>query len=1244
MKALKIIGISLLSVLVIFYLAFLFVLPNVVNLNNYKDDINKAVKDASGLVFNASDIKLKTTWDLKAKLALDNVSIKYSNNSSLLAAKHSEAGIKLLPLLLLNVQLSDFSFENPELSIAIGADGRYDIEKYLNNLFKKQAETPAEQQEAPQELPVKISNKMPDIILKNYNINLKDTRNGDLLKINGPQFKIYGFELGKRIKIATDGKMTVNGKQHAAYSAKIESFLPKTEANQTAAEPIVIPEITFNPIKPLKKYNFGTELNTDIKISQNKDNIELKGYLNAEKINYKLKGQNINGSFLKLTFKGNDIDINSNLFVNKSDKFVLKGLFKNGKRQYIDLGVISDKINLADIQSVLVALTDVAGIKTDIDQLNITGSLDSNFNVKSDMKKIQSSGGLKISNASISHSSIPLKINNIKSNLDFSNNKIKINDTSALINGSLFKVSGVVDDKANADVLVTADNLPLNLLYEAFAPVETKKTLKLTNGTLSMNILAKGRLDKIEPKINVNVAGLNVKETSMGAGLSTDGIIVDLIADTKGQYNGTAKANNFNLKLDNPKAALKMPKGQLDFDTKDITIKPSVIYLDNSNAAVSGIIKNYASKLDAKILANGKFTAADALKYLPKEYRSMVSAKGVLPIIAEINSDGKNTKVQAQALANAQNNLTVLNISSLNGKTSVANLSLDFDGSSLKIQDLGLYGLYNSRTLTDNFKTNLSDSFKVVTVDGSVDNITSKVQTLNNIKINTPNTLTASIPGLKNSSVTAKANIAVSGTTLAPVIKGSVVVPSISAPDYKFTGKNIDVVFNKEAINAKSSSIDLNGSKLAFDTSISTAFGKYTTINNLSINSEYIDVDKLLQIMEAMPQTNVAPSASIPVIIQKGHGSLAKVKMGTLCATNASGDFTLKNNIFKLNNLKATAYNGTIAGNVQYNIPYETAKAALQGRGLDSNGAVTAFTGLKDQMTGKLDFDTDLSLIGMTWEQQMKTLKGYCNFSIADGQMGSLGRLEHFIYASNLISQKFSQSNLNSVIQTLAPKNTGKFNYLKGKLTFSNGWASFDPIHSGGPQMSLYITGRFNILNNYADLEILGRVAREIVSVMGPVGDMSVSKLVGNIPKLGSSASNILNSYNAVKDAATLNKVPQLVPQSSDTKQFQVVISGNIEKPSSVRTFKWLASEAEVKAAKAQIATQVQNLIPKQVTKYLNLPSSSGTGTTQTSTGTSTVPSQSAAQSASDALKETAKNAASQAIQKALPNFWNKIE
>ena len=103
MKFLKILGITFFSVLVVMYLAFLFVLPNAINLNSFMPEINKIAKDMVGLNIDVKNIQLKTYWNMQAKIALNDVSVKYPSESELLAAQYGEAGVKLLPLLLLKL-------------------------------------------------------------------------------------------------------------------------------------------------------------------------------------------------------------------------------------------------------------------------------------------------------------------------------------------------------------------------------------------------------------------------------------------------------------------------------------------------------------------------------------------------------------------------------------------------------------------------------------------------------------------------------------------------------------------------------------------------------------------------------------------------------------------------------------------------------------------------------------------------------------------------------------------------------------------------------------------------------------------------------------------------------------------------------------------------------------------------------------------------------------------------------------
>ena len=60
-KTLKIIGLIFLSLFIIVEIAFVLILPNVINLANYKDDIQTLVKEQAKLDVDYRNAKLVTT-------------------------------------------------------------------------------------------------------------------------------------------------------------------------------------------------------------------------------------------------------------------------------------------------------------------------------------------------------------------------------------------------------------------------------------------------------------------------------------------------------------------------------------------------------------------------------------------------------------------------------------------------------------------------------------------------------------------------------------------------------------------------------------------------------------------------------------------------------------------------------------------------------------------------------------------------------------------------------------------------------------------------------------------------------------------------------------------------------------------------------------------------------------------------------------------------------------------------------
>lgn len=1170
MKILKYISIAILSILIMLYLAFLLIVPNIINLNNYKNDIQKIAFDTAKLKIDFSNLSYKTTPNLGIKVLINDLSVKYENDKQLFSLKNADTTIPLLPFIFKTLKINSVNVYNPNINFEIDKNGHYDIEKYIAETFANQTNT----EENTEEMPIKISPVMPNINIYDYAIIVKDNELNQTSSIKGEYLKIKDFNLEKGLKFATVGALSTNQKEYITYNINLATFIPKFEAQENK-ETQEAPQSLINPFKNIVKHNFTANIFTDLKITENDDKININGELNVDKISFKSQGVILPESYIKLNFKNDKIDINSNLFTAKNEKTDINGNVKLGKKTNINLNVKNQSVNVNNIKSIILIILDVLNIENDINEFTTQGYITADFNIDTDLKNIKSSGKILVKDAKISHKKLPVKIDDIRSTLNLDNNKIVISDTSAIINGSKLDIVGSIDTNAKADIKISTDKLPLNVLYQAFANSDLKNAYSVDKGELTLNAYLKGELAEIKPIANIDLKNLSIKDKALKATYSLDEMLSKFTIEGD-EYDGEIDLKNIKASLPEFNLHINAPISKIKIDEKDIIVEPTNINIDNSKLTFDAKITDYLSKLNVDAILKGNLSSASLKSYLPKELQTLTKNSGNLPTMVSISSDGKTTDIKGQILANPQNYFSPIELNEMKYRDSIIN----FDGSlvddEFTIKDLGVYTLNNGASLSNNLKTNLNNATQIAYMNGKIAKIFDKQPQISALKIATNKNLTTNIPLMENSSATINTNLLVSGNLYAPVLKGVLNIVEASIPTLATKLNRFSLNIDKDVISGACPDINLNGSYINTTFSAKNDFTGDFIINSINVNSSYLDLDKILQVFANLPQSNYAPSTSIPVQILKGTGTINKFLMGTLEASNASANFSLKNNVLSLSNLKATAYQGQVSGNLDYDLQYLSLKTKLNGKNLDANRAITAFMGIKDQIMGALNFDADINMRGAEFTQQMQTLKGNANFTINDGQMGNLGKLEYYLHAQNLLTSKLFNFNLNSLINTISPKNTGKFSYLKGNLSFKNGYIYLSPIQSSGPNMSLYLSGTFNLLNNLANIDLLGRISQDVHKSLGVVGDLSLSKLLstGNT-KFGNLASNFVKNYNLQTSKAQLDKIPELTPKASETQAFEVKIQGNIESVSAVKSFKWLTTQNVAQAS--QSATNATN-------------------------------------------------------------------
>ncbi len=1177
----KKIGITLVSILAVVYLGFL-ALPIVLNgvIKSYVPEINKLVKETTGLSSEIEGVKLVTTPKLTA--GIDVGLVKLSNaTDNILDVKNAKVRLSLLPILLRKIEIDKVEAESFYTNIRVEKNGSLELLNDLEKITSKPEDISTQDIQATAvEIPfgIKLSNKLPNIKLGNYNIVFTDIPTNKVYEIVGERFAITDFVFNRKVDIQTVGKIDLEGQNQFNYDVKIFNrimpnmdlhslvFAPQVK-NETVSEEVA-PINVIDLFKAIKSNKITADLNCDLKTAIHNGDIHIDGGTRIDNMTIAVDGISLPASFVDVVFKRNEIDLNSNLYSSKNDKTEVLGKFKTGKKPNMDLtfrsnAKFNDLINLID------SVAQSVGFNT-LRTLSASGGIDADFNLKSDFKKVISNGYFNVKNSNLKYGLYNVAIDNINANIDFSDNQVKITDSGFEVLAQPLKFYGEIKQDATADLHLIADKLPIKGLILAFGQVALLKDNNIKSGSISLDASVLGKLTSPDMKLNISADSIDIINVPSDTRIVNESSTIALLPSNNAF---TGDINVKDLRVINPLATISLPQGVVNVNEKDIALKESYLMFNNSKINYGGKIANYMTqKLTLDIFAKGNILASDIKSMIPQGLLPDITAKGAIPLSASVTGDLKSQFVKVELKSDAQNNISLLNIENLKGQTTLINGEIKIADNSLKIQNTGIY------------KNDISHP--LVTLKGSVDNLLGQM-TLNNINIKTLENISIEIPYFKNSKATALANITVNGNVMNPFIVGSIDVPNVSIPTLKTTVKHTKINIDGKNLIANCPDIVIDNSKMNGDAKVSMDFSKGIYIPSLTFNAENIDVDTLAGAMMNLPQpaptsgVSTSPtSTSTPdlgITLANGKGNISKLKSGGIVASDLSSDFYLKNNTLYLNNIKGKAFEGDILGKVSYNIITSAIGVDMTGTNLNATSAIEGAAGIKNALSGRLKFGADIKLKGLTEKEMMESLSGKVTFGIGEGSLGSIGKLDTFIGAQNVTSNSILKSAINSIALLPTIQKTANFKSIDGEIDLAKGWADLKSVTLSGPAMCYHVSGKYNLLSGDTKITVLGRLSADVVAALGPLGELSVSKLTSYIPKFGALTDSILNSLTTPPSGEKVHLIPNLSNGDTNYKDFKVLIDGNIASPSAVKYFKWLSvcdtSEIETINIKEQVQT-----------------------------------------------------------------------
>lgn len=1121
-QKLKKIGIITGSTLLCIYVLFL-ILPVILSpiANSYTQNIKDLIKTSAGFDAQIEGLGVVTSPNLSAGIRVKDFSLSVPEaDKPFFKAENFKLKLALLPLLVKRVQLAEISAKSIDGELVVKQDGDFQVLDYLPEASDSESGISG--------LPYgfKLSNHLPDIKANDYKFSFIDSTDDKAYYIQGENFKISNFILNKKLKLSTKGKVVFDNTVVSNYDIKLNNnIMPDIQLNDIVfPEKRIIedPEETpkteplpekFNIItafKAIKNNNLRADLLTDIKTAGTLKNPNLNGHLKVEALSVAVNGKSLPESYADLVFKGNKTTIDSVFFtsVDEKEKTQIIGDMNGGKKPSIDLTLRSNA-QFNNIIRLIDSISQSFGIN-DFRTLSATGGIDADFNINSDMKKVSSTGYLKINPSRISYGLYDIIIDNITADIDLMNNDINISKAGFSILGHPLKLTGTIKSDSTTDLKLTADKLSIKGLAAACGQVALLKENAFNGGTVSLNALIKGKLEDIKPDVTINVDGLDITNYATSAKILLTNALIKIIYNQQA-LSGDIDVNSLVIK--HPSATLALPEACIVMDTKDVNIKDSYVLLNNSRIDIKGRITDYTTdKMNINISAQGNLASYDIAGLIPQEVRSMFPYAGTLPLSASVTGDAKTQEIKVNITADNSNYIRFADIDLLKDKQSKISANMKLSGDTLNFTNSGVF----------------VDNKAIATLSGGILKLTSNPKL--NLLISVPQNISFPIWGMGDSNITANGNVSVLGDIANPQLKGSLNLPDVSIKDMDFA--LTDIVAN------------LSGS------------------------------------------------------ILNGNATAGKFKFGGIVAENISSKFALDNyNDFYLNDLSANAFEGKITGKISYRISNSAIGIDLTGKGLDSTSTVYGAVGIKNALTGTMEFNTKLAMQGVTDKEIIQSMHGNVNFGIIDGKFVSIGRLENLVTAQNISSNSILKAALSSLSTVSAIQEADKFKSITGALTLSNGTANISSIKVSGPLMAYYVSGSYNILPNTANLIILGRLESKVVSSLGVLGEFSAEKLLSYIPKFGAMTVNMLNVLTTDPASENTALIPELSDGSTTFKDFKVIFNGPVESASSVKNFKWLSKcdttpidmNAELKNAAEAVKTNITDRVEAAKTNAQNV-------------------------------------------------------
>lgn len=1149
---------TIISILLVFVCFYFLVIPRIINIEKYRLLIIRETYKSLKLPMEIGNSWATMTWDWGIKIHSDSVVLKHFDNTAYLATGPIDIEISAPYVFKKQIRVRSINVQNAAIDLKRLPNKKFDIEELISPKTKKL-------------IKYKTIFHNTNININNYKIIFTDKfiSPSPQYLISGNKLIISKFDPKKLIKVDVDGKIYSQGRPSTLFNASYKAEPPldtkdilKNQLSINGQVNNFYPDMYSKYLQAYtEEYSYmtgGGNGKVIINLSRKEsdiDEIYFKGTVHDFSL-YKIEGKSpafpgfTNVSFLvqqknknitikDFTFKNRDIDTKINGEINVT----------NSKNPELNLNLISDNTKVEPVLNLLPKQNKYYNnILKKLKKYKIKGIILTNLNIKGSPKDPSLFGALLLKNFSLSNK---LKIiNNANARIIFNDKTYNIIAHALINKNEYLDASGWVS---------TADNkINLNITSNTIKWNSAQRLISILSDITNSknNIIKKSSLTG-KGSININISG-NIKNP-----------------DIKGFLTF------INTKVSSPHISVPITNltGQIALNNKNIIFNNLRAKVSHSSVNINGILSqnNKPIKLNVK----GKVSSQDIKKYIKPHSTIPIEAKGIFPLIASINGSTNNWKLQGHIYFDKGDYINLKQDIGLPlDKARVLNFKVSGNKKKIKVDNIEFLAVNDQSASLTSLSSQPMNLSTLLVASGIVYDISSKRFLYNSLKLDVINPLNIQMlnpaiateseePLFRGGNFTTLMQF--TGAAAPPTPMGDIVLKNITIPSKKLTINFAIFNLTADKIILTDSDIVIADSQLKISATANKEFKLPLKINKTEIISSDLNLDN---IANAVAQNESKKESSIPIVIQEGNLQAQRFKTGKLSGTNLTSDFNLsEDEIFELKNLSFNAEDGTASGNIKYNIKSKDLEGDLITKNMHADELASTFMNLHDEVFGNVDSKSEFKTNGTTKQEILNNTDGKIEFKIRDGHLVRLGSLEHLLLEANTLFAGIGNLDLNKITNLITPEKTGYFKILEGTITMNDGVLRTDNTKSKGKNLSLHLKCNLRMSDSYADIVILGRIRRRTAGKLGPLGNVSINKLIEDIPFVGFLPGSPGNE-GVIDLIPFLDKIPVLDIGGKLARGryrfFVVRIIGNLYDPASVKSFRWITGKELRKYRRSQ--------------------------------------------------------------------------